>query len=100
VDRLIAETEANLRRGYAIDREPYVTTGLDFCFGRYGGVQDGVAVGLTYCNTVETRYREVPVAIDRSTERRKLAELRETRARLARTAEGQIAACEARYPTG
>ena len=34
VDRLIAETEGNLARGYAIEREPYVTSGVDLCFGQ------------------------------------------------------------------
>jgi hypothetical protein len=99
VDRLIAETEANLNRGFAIDREPYVTSGLEFCLGNAARRQN-VGVGFTYCNTVETRYREVPRAIDRTAERRKLAELRDTRARLDRQARASIAACEARYPTG
>ena len=100
VDRLIAETEANLARGYAIEREPYTTTGLDFCLGYGPGQFNRAAVGLSYCNTTETRYREVPRAIDRTTERRKLAELRQTRARLVEPTRKAVAQCEARYPAG
>jgi len=92
LDRLIAETEATLARGYAIVREPYVTTGLDFCLGR--GVRGNVFdVGLNYCNTVETRIREREVAIDPAAERRKLAELRKRRDAAARVAENRALAC-------
>ncbi len=96
VETLIAETQANLARGYAIAREPYVTTGVDFCYDPVVGIGldgGGVHGGLRYCNTVETRYRTRPVAIDLAAERRKLAELQATRARLAREAERRLAAC-------
>lgn len=94
VDRLIAETEETLRRGFAVDREPYVSSGIDFCIGNGVGVWNG-GVGLSYCNRVETRYREVPRAIDRRTEQRKLAELRQTRQRLARETQAALARCAA-----
>lgn len=92
LDRLISESEANLARGYRIEREPVVTTGLDFCIGN-GIYRTGSNVGLRYCNTVETRYREVEVAIDPAAERRTLAQLREKRAAAARRAENQASAC-------
>ncbi|MEM1428015.1 MAG: hypothetical protein AAGG09_01010 [Pseudomonadota bacterium] len=92
LDRLIAETEANLARGYAIELEPFVTTGVDFCFGR-GAYRHGFGTGFRYCNNVETRYREREVAIDPAAERRKLAELRKRRADLAPAAEARAAAC-------
>jgi hypothetical protein len=92
LDRLIAETEANLARGYAIAREPYTTTTLEFCVGtgRLGGAFD---VGLRYCPDVETRYRDRPVAIDPAAERRKLAQLRARRAAEAERAAARQAAC-------
>ena len=97
VEALIAEAQANISRGYAIAREPYVTTGVDFCYDPVVGIgldgRGGVYGGLRYCNTVETRYRTRPVAIDLAAERRKLAELQATRARLAREAERRLAAC-------
>ncbi len=92
LDRLIGESEANLARGYRIEREPVVTTGLDFCIGN-GIYRTGANVGLRYCNTVETRYREVEVAIDPAAERRTLAQLREKRSAAARQAENRATAC-------
>jgi hypothetical protein len=92
LDRLIAETEANLARGFAYASEPYTTTGLEFCLGR-GAWRDGVNVGFTYCPVAETRYRDRPVAIDPAAERRKLAELRARRAAEARAAAARVAAC-------
>ncbi|MEM6740527.1 MAG: hypothetical protein AAF646_10430 [Pseudomonadota bacterium] len=92
LDRLIVETEGNLARGYRIEREPVVSTGLDFCLGR--GIHDsGVRIGLRYCNSVETRYREVEVAIDPDAERRKLTQLRGKRAEESRLAQAQAASC-------
>ncbi|MEM9247100.1 MAG: hypothetical protein AAGB05_00235 [Pseudomonadota bacterium] len=92
LDRLILETEGNLSRGYRIDREPYVTNGLDFCLGR-GIYNSGVNVGLRYCNTVETRYRDVERAIDPAAEKRTLAQLRSKRDVAARNAQASAVAC-------
>ena len=87
VDTLIAQTQANLSRGYGIEREAYVTSTLDLClgggsyrYGRYGGT------GWTYCHRPTTRYKAKPVTIDRAAEQRKLAELKQTRARLLKEA--------------
>jgi hypothetical protein len=97
VDRLITETEANLERGFAVEHEPYVTTGVDLCAGTalHGGGRLHVAVGsgLTLCNTVETRTRSRPVAIDPAAEQRKLTQLRATRDRLSHEAAARAAAC-------
>ena len=92
LDRLIAETEATIARGYAYASEPYTTTALEFCLSR-GAYRDGVNVGLAYCPVAETRYRDRPVAIDPAAERRKLAELRARRAAAARAADTRAAAC-------
>jgi len=92
LDRLIARTEADLARGYALEREPYSAATLDFCVGS-GRFHDGLGLGLRYCPDVETRYREVPVAIDPAAERRKLAQLRSRRAEEAQRAAAAAEAC-------
>lgn len=98
IDRLIAETQATLARGYALEREPYTRTQVDLCLGsgRYGYGRGGI--GWNYCATPTTRYRDRPVAIDRAAEERKLRELRQTRTRLAPEVEQRAAQCSARYP--
>ncbi|SFD31608.1 hypothetical protein [Tropicimonas isoalkanivorans] len=95
VDRLILETQANLSRGYAIDEEPYITSNVNLCVGN-GGYH---RVGWSYCNQPTTRYRQRPVTIDRAAEQRKLAELKQTRARLTAEAGPRLAQCNARYPS-
>ncbi len=92
LDRLIVETQATLERGYALRREPYSATVLEFCVGGGRSVWGG-GLGLRYCPEVETRYREVPVAIDPAAERRKLAELRARREAEARRASAAAQAC-------
>ncbi|WP_116133675.1 hypothetical protein [Tropicimonas sp. IMCC34043] len=102
LEGLIAEVEGNLARGYAIRQEPYVTSGLDLCLGSgYGAINGGlVGVGWGYCNQVETRYRAVPVPIDRVSEQRKLAELKQSRAKATTRAELSLKSCEAQFPLG
>lgn len=101
VDRLILETQQNLARGYALDREAYVTNSVDLCLGSNRvGFGTGVGVGWSYCNTPTTRYRERPVAIDRAAEQRKLRELQQTRARLIKESEAALEQCNLRYPAG
>lgn len=95
VEKLIAETKANLARGYAIEREPYTTFELEWCLSR--GSKEG-DLRWTWCRDTVTRYRDKPVAIDRATEERKLRELRATRTRLTRQSAAQVAQCQARYP--
>ena len=88
VNALIAETEANLARGYAIDREVETRPRLTFCTGHYHR-----HVGMSFCTDDYTVYRDRPVAIDPAAERRKLATLREQKARLEAAARPEIAAC-------
>lgn len=100
VDRLIAETQANLARGYGVKREPYTSTSLNMCYGggryRYGAP----GIGLSYCATPTTRYRNRPVAIDRAAEQRKLTELRQTRSRLVAETNQRLEQCNRLYPAG
>ncbi|MFN0113780.1 MAG: hypothetical protein ACKVPY_03795 [Paracoccaceae bacterium] len=82
VDRLIAETRANLDRGYTTER-----TGSDFNFC-LGGAGDNV--GVSFCNGIGGN-RAVP--LDRAAETRKLEALQQRRAALATQATGDAALC-------
>jgi len=93
VDNLIAETEANLARGYAIDRELDQRSRLTFCTGSYG--HWGYGAGMSFCTTDDIVYRDRPVAIDPAAEQRKLSLLRDRRARLAPVAQRAVTACRA-----
>jgi hypothetical protein len=92
IDALIAETRANIERGYAVAREPGVRSRLVFCY-------DPPDEPFTFCPAYESTVVERPVAIDRAAERRKLASLQERRAELLPRVRAEIAACEARYPS-
>jgi len=94
VERLITATERDLRRGFAVDRVPYTRTTFDLCL-QQRKTSGNVTLGATTCRTVETRYREVPRAIDRRAEQRKLADLKASRARLTRVTEAELRACAA-----
>lgn len=94
IDTLIAETQANLQRGYAIERELYTGTGIDLCLGSWRN-----RVGMSYCTVPETRVSTRPVTIDTATEKRKLHELQQARKRAENTARNKLASCEARYPS-
>jgi hypothetical protein len=89
IDQLIAETEANIARGFAIFRETDVRTTLQVCVA-------GDLVQL--CSVNEPVARDRPVAIDRAAERRKLASLRERRAELQAPTRAALAQCAARFP--
>ena len=93
LDRLIAETRANLDRGYALEREYYTTTRVTYCGGSR---RRGLA--WNYCTVPDTRVRVEPVAIDRTTEQRKLRELLQSRKRAENKARQQIAYCDAKAP--
>lgn len=87
LDRLIAETERDIARGYTTRRTASGAS-VNLCVG---GADNGV--GLSFC-TDGARSR--PVAIDAATERRKLAGLMERREALRRQEAGDIAACRRR----
>jgi hypothetical protein len=89
VEALIAETEANIARGYALARETDVRTGLEVCLA--GDL-------VQFCSVNEPYVRERPVAIDRAEERRKLASLRERRAELQAPARAGLTRCAAQFP--
>ncbi|PWE32286.1 hypothetical protein DDZ14_11195 [Maritimibacter sp. 55A14] len=98
LERLIAETQANLDRGYAQRQEVVDGPRVTFC-GGYGHGHRSF-YGLNYCHDPYPRTRTVPEAIDRESEQRKLRDLTE-RLR-AVTPRAQVAAqqCRAKYGDG
>lgn len=87
VSALIAETEANLARGYAIQTYSDERLVMHLC----AGDDDRSEI----CWIPETRTRTRPVAIDAAAERRKLADLRAKKEELDIVARREIAACRA-----
>lgn len=93
LDLLIAETEANIERGYAIrtERVPYsypaACVGFGFAYGNFG-----------MCQRTVLRTRTIPEAISVEEQRAQLASMRESRAQKERTAAEGLAQCAARYP--
>ncbi|MCV6598470.1 MAG: hypothetical protein OIF40_15460 [Mangrovicoccus sp.] len=95
VNRLIAETELNLSRGFTYETEIRETGfGVTGCFGtgRYYGS------GVSFCGSRDLRTVNTPVPIDPDTERRKLAGLKKKQEELTAIAARAEAACAARYP--
>lgn len=74
LETAIAIAEANIARGFAVDRDQVAYRGATFCAG--GTFGNNPYLGLSNCNT--TRYRTVvtPVPIDIEEEERKLASMR------------------------
>lgn len=91
VEGLIAQTEGNLRRGYAIEEDQVVRTVPDFC-----EVEDDEGRDRTvFCDRTVVRDVERPVAIDPDAEQAKLEGLLEQRARLAAGRTDRLLACQA-----
>jgi hypothetical protein len=100
LDRLIAETEGNIARGYAIQEYTDVVDYWGTCYERQAAGADGVRpppVPYT-CRRDREITRTRPVAIDLGAERQKLTSMQGKRRELARAAEGPIAACRAAHP--
>lgn len=97
VDRLIAESEGNIDRGYAYETvtvyEDYWTT-CPMPLPKEGEPPPQPRMCLDERPVTEQR----PKAIDLKEEARKLESLREKRTDLAREAQSVIAQCKAQYP--
>ncbi len=87
---LIAETEANIGRGFAIDEQIEPSISYQYCFNRRGV--------WTLCRERTIRTKEVPVAIDLAAEERKLEGMREKLAQLKAQAGRDIRTCRAQFP--
>jgi hypothetical protein len=97
VDRLIVETEGNLKRGYAIEKITEYDDYWDTCLDPL--VVDGQTVLRPRpCLKERARTVERPRAIDLKAEAAKLDSLKLKRKELARAAEPVIAQCKAQYP--
>lgn len=95
LDRLIAETEANLARGYAYESREVVRHVWTVC-DDYVGPRRRHARPM--CFEPVFRTVERPVAIDPAVEARKLDGLKERRVALARRATDDVAQCQANFP--
>lgn len=94
LDRLISETQTNIRRGYAI--EEYRTWEWE-TYTCYRPGADGQPVP----DTCQRRVPDIdtrPVAIDLNAERAKLASMQDKRVELARRAAASAEACRRAYP--
>lgn len=90
IDNLIAETAGNIERGYALTTRTQTSTYWQFCASPNRHVH--------WCAVPRTTTKQVPVAIDLSEERKKLASLKAKREELLLKAEREVAACKATYP--
>ena len=91
LDRLIAESQGNIQRGYGYGTTRYTTWDFVIC----GRRKDG---SLRYCWEPQDRTRRVAVAVDLTAEQRKLYAMVQKRAELAKDVAPRIAACNATYP--
>ncbi|MDH3262802.1 MAG: hypothetical protein OEM24_02265 [Paracoccaceae bacterium] len=89
VDRLIAETDANLLRGYALEPDTGQSGGFRLCAG--GDSPLSVCAERTRPGDMK------PVAINPISERLKLANLRQRRQGLQELADREVAQCETLY---
>jgi hypothetical protein len=102
VDGLIGEAQVNLARGYGMRESVVFVPVWDYCGPpvvvqpQGGGTPVVVPAQLCLDDRAQTVRR--PVAIDLDAERRKLAQLQDQRARLARQAGPAIAQCRTLYP--
>ena len=98
LDRLIAESEATLARGYGYTSETVVRWNWTRCdiYPRRGHLR--AAPRMCYEPYNDTVRR--PVAVDPAAEHRKLAALKERRAALLPRALAAIDACKQRFPQG
>lgn len=100
VDRLIAESEGNLKRGYALEKRTERYRTFEPCLLPSPPDAEGnpQPPRRAMCPDTETRTYTVPKSIDLDLEARKLAQLQEKRRQLLRAAEPVIAQCRAQYP--
>lgn len=97
VERLIAEVEGNLARGYAIESYEVPTIEWVPCYP-VRPAKPGVPAEPRLCPEQDYEVRERNVPIDPVVERRKLDGLKARQARLLRQAQSVIAQCKALYP--
>ncbi len=97
LDRLIATTEDNLARGYAIEEDHVTVPDWEIC-AIPGTGKNGTALQTSMCFEPQDQIVKREVAIDPAVEKRKLLNLRAKRAALIKASAPEIAACKATYP--
>ncbi|MEZ5778756.1 MAG: hypothetical protein R3E44_10380 [Paracoccaceae bacterium] len=85
IDRLIADTRANLERGYVMERRG-ADTSVNFCLGSRRS-----NVGISFCS--DPGGSRHPVAVDQTSEERKLAGLQARRDALMSEISAKDSAC-------
>lgn len=96
VDRLIAETDANLRRGYGLQDVTVFHDVWTFCSVAQVAGQPPAPPQMCWDSQPTTYQR--PVAIDLAAEKAKLSGLLTKRKELAGAAAPMIAQCQVQYP--
>ena len=97
MEKLIAETQANLTRGYAIEEYTVTVPVWQLC-GAPAPASRQPAAAPYYCFQPESQTRTRPKAIDLKAESAKLQSMLDRRDQMARAAEPVIAQCKAQYP--
>ncbi|WGV15580.1 hypothetical protein [Fuscovulum ytuae] len=97
MEKLIAETQGNLSRGYAIEEYTVHVPVWQLCQAPAPAPGQPAAAPY-YCFEQEAQTRSRPKAIDLKAESAKLESMLERRDQLARAAEPVIAQCKAQYP--
>lgn len=93
VQALIADTQATIQRGYAIQTETRTVIYSNFCVGT--GFDHG---RFTFCNYPQPVTTRTPVAVDLDAERRKLRSLRSKERELKRESLLAQQRCEQQFP--
>lgn len=94
VDKLVAQTRANIARGFAIETRQKVREVKSTCETE---LPDGTAVRTT-CEKLDVRDIQTPVAIDLNAERAKLASLEERQRQMQIAADAARQQCIAANP--
>ncbi len=87
-DNLIAATQANIDRGYALETSSRVSLGLQLC--------TSPSANFHFCTATQSGLKQAPIAIDVAAEKRKLAQLKARRATLKRQSDLAVRACVAK----
>lgn len=94
VNRFIAETQANIARGYGIEVRQETRVRMGTCTGE---TEEGVEFEFD-CEKTEIIDREVPVPLDLAAERARLDSLLAQQATLERQSNAVVQACVAAHP--
>lgn len=94
INGLIAETRANIERGFAVNEVQEVVSVRDTCKGK---TETGEEFTFS-CNRPETVTNREPVAIDLNAEKAKLESLEQRQLQLQANQQAVIAQCRAQFP--